>query len=607
MGIGGLLKELDKCITDFNSAKNKCLVQKRAGIDISCWLNNAIQTYNEDDSFITAKETDRYLSYILRHLIPLYKNGIIPYCVFDGNKLPAKSITHIKRHALRDDNMKKANEQQDIRKITRLAKVSYRSQSNLARIFDVIGVDYIFAPYEADAQLAWLFYNNKIDFVITEDSDITIYNCDIILYKYHRLTDYKSDFENVASDFYGDLYSSDCIVNTFTEQVLIAKVKKGKKRSLNEPETLFNDDIGVDIVDDCHDLYNYLCDSNISLHEKKSLLKKIMRFACAMAGCDYYEGLPSVGLKTALLMLSSQFNTEKISQINSLSPTSNNCDFWCAIITQSIAQYFDADGVRKRSDGTARKNAVKKSNNDAAIVVEKKTPTIPSLPMFYQKSLSQNSDTEIYNTDARLKMMAGVMLAESVYDNQVVWDTNKAKLVYLRCGSDNIDLFESFPWETIDIKKDRIAYYGEISDYLNVMAELYMRGRLHTSHLLFPTQACFDECANDLTKKYYMERNGDAVSLCDKENCHQYLVDQHMAISSPSEWFADFDLFFENHGGVDNFLTMFGRIKMTSFVNNNKSYVHDISDDSILDNINEIDEMTFSHLKKRKHVEEIIQ
>ena len=39
------------------------------------------------------------------------------------------------------------------------------------------GVDFIVAPYEADAQMAYLALNALVDVVITEDSDLLTYGC----------------------------------------------------------------------------------------------------------------------------------------------------------------------------------------------------------------------------------------------------------------------------------------------------------------------------------------------------------------------------------------------------------------------------------------------
>ena len=46
-----------------------------------------------------------------------------------------------------------------------------------------LGVECIVAPYEADAQLAYLQKEGIVDFVITEDSDLLVFGCQRVLYK----------------------------------------------------------------------------------------------------------------------------------------------------------------------------------------------------------------------------------------------------------------------------------------------------------------------------------------------------------------------------------------------------------------------------------------
>lgn len=41
-----------------------------------------------------------------------------------------------------------------------------------------MNVKYVVAPYEADAQLAYLYKNNFVHGIITEDSDLLTYGCD---------------------------------------------------------------------------------------------------------------------------------------------------------------------------------------------------------------------------------------------------------------------------------------------------------------------------------------------------------------------------------------------------------------------------------------------
>ena len=46
-----------------------------------------------------------------------------------------------------------------------------------------MGVQCIVAPYEADAQLAFLSMNNIVSSVITEDSDLLAFGCKRIMFK----------------------------------------------------------------------------------------------------------------------------------------------------------------------------------------------------------------------------------------------------------------------------------------------------------------------------------------------------------------------------------------------------------------------------------------
>ena len=41
-------------------------------------------------------------------------------------------------------------------------------------------IDVIVAPYEADAQLAYLAHNNLVDVVVTQDSDLVVFGCDTV-------------------------------------------------------------------------------------------------------------------------------------------------------------------------------------------------------------------------------------------------------------------------------------------------------------------------------------------------------------------------------------------------------------------------------------------
>ena len=46
-----------------------------------------------------------------------------------------------------------------------------------------MGVDVLVAPYEADAQLAFLSRSNIAQIIVTEDSDLILFGCKRIIFK----------------------------------------------------------------------------------------------------------------------------------------------------------------------------------------------------------------------------------------------------------------------------------------------------------------------------------------------------------------------------------------------------------------------------------------
>lgn len=50
------------------------------------------------------------------------------------------------------------------------------------KVLRTMGIDVIVAPYEADAQLAYLNRMRIADYVITEDSDLVLFGCHHVRY-----------------------------------------------------------------------------------------------------------------------------------------------------------------------------------------------------------------------------------------------------------------------------------------------------------------------------------------------------------------------------------------------------------------------------------------
>lgn len=145
-----------------------------------------------------------------------------PVLVFDGATLPAKVETNLKRRegrtaargaaasASRELSDLKVKLSQEIaikgpRKATledavatvqkafeeacqRCAEVKHEHVVELIAQLRSKNVEFLVAPYEADAQLAFLSAEGLVDAVLTEDSDLLAYGCDTVLLKLDRNT-----------------------------------------------------------------------------------------------------------------------------------------------------------------------------------------------------------------------------------------------------------------------------------------------------------------------------------------------------------------------------------------------------------------------------------
>jgi exonuclease-1 len=136
------------------------------------------------------ESTDRYIQYVTRYVERLLAWNIKPIMVFDGSPLPAKRITNINRSDERERNRLRAQKALASGK-TREAEQFFQKAIeitpnmvlNVIRALRTMGIDVIVAPYEADAQLAYLNRTKIADYVITEDSDLVLFGCHHILFK----------------------------------------------------------------------------------------------------------------------------------------------------------------------------------------------------------------------------------------------------------------------------------------------------------------------------------------------------------------------------------------------------------------------------------------
>ena len=122
--------------------------------------------------------------------------GVIPYIVFDGDRLPSKAATEAERAKGREESKKAGLELYRLQKWTQAHRelqkaVDVTPEMALQLIDELkkIGVRYVVAPYEADAQLAYLERQGIIQGILSEDSDLLVFGAKQLLTKLDQYGD----------------------------------------------------------------------------------------------------------------------------------------------------------------------------------------------------------------------------------------------------------------------------------------------------------------------------------------------------------------------------------------------------------------------------------
>ena len=162
-----------------------------AAIDTNGWIHRAC--YSCADKVYMNEETDMYVNYCITLCRILQKHNITPILVFDGQSLPAKAVTKAKRQQRKNevrkkiDEMLRAGDNKGARWLMRqCVDVNFEMVHRVVQKCREEQIDYIVAPFEADAQIAFLVNHGIADYAITEDSDLLVFGCKKVLYKFDR-------------------------------------------------------------------------------------------------------------------------------------------------------------------------------------------------------------------------------------------------------------------------------------------------------------------------------------------------------------------------------------------------------------------------------------
>eukprot|EP00624_Nannochloropsis_granulata_P006604 evm.model.NODE_49765_length_66778_cov_45.246429.11 len=254
MGIAGLLPLL-KSVT--HTVHLREYRGTTAGVDAFCWLHRGAYTCCTE--LVLGKTTDKYIRFCMERVRFLQEHGVTPFLVFDGASLPSKRDLHLARRQARVESRAKAlalyeeGQQGQARTLFQKAVViTHEMAYELMKALRAAGVRYVVAPYEADAQLAYLSRKGVVDIVITEDSDTIPYGCRRVLFKLD---------------------------------------KEGKAHEIESHNLSLNDE-----------------------HDFEGWTENMFLDMCLLAGCDYLPNLPGLGIKTAHKLVRQHRTYKKILQ-----------------------------------------------------------------------------------------------------------------------------------------------------------------------------------------------------------------------------------------------------------------------------------------------------
>ncbi|KAM3143539.1 hypothetical protein pb186bvf_004301 [Paramecium bursaria] len=185
MGIKDLLRNLKSLAKPMHVSKYSGM---KVAIDSYCWLHKGIFSCAQD--IVEGRDTDVYINFCIRKVQMLQSHNIKVVMVFDGGLLPSKQITESEREKKRKENLSKAEEfrskgdhDKAHQKYAESIDVTPKMAQRLLKALQSLGIECIVAPFEADAQLAYLSITEYIDIVITEDSDLLAYGAKKVFFK----------------------------------------------------------------------------------------------------------------------------------------------------------------------------------------------------------------------------------------------------------------------------------------------------------------------------------------------------------------------------------------------------------------------------------------
>ncbi|SCU81905.1 LANO_0B04522g1_1 [Lachancea nothofagi CBS 11611] len=201
MGVQGLLPQLKPIQQPITLARYQ---GQTLAIDGYAWLHRAAHSCAED--LALDLPSTRYLEFFVKRLDMLRNRfHINPYLVFDGDAITVKKDTEVKRRQKRVENREKAlalwksgDKRQAYEYFQKSVDVTPEMAKCIIEYCQTQSIQYVVAPFEADAQMVYLENKGMAHGIISEDSDLLIFGCRKLITK---LNDHGEAVEICRDDF----------------------------------------------------------------------------------------------------------------------------------------------------------------------------------------------------------------------------------------------------------------------------------------------------------------------------------------------------------------------------------------------------------------------
>ena len=189
MGIKGLNAIISEHVPSaVRKSDIKAFFGRKVAIDASMSLYQFLIAVRQQDGAQLSTESGETTSHLMGmfyRTLRMIDNGIKPCYVFDGKPPILKSFELKKRSDKRVDTEKKLEEAVDqaekLKQERRLVKVSPEHNEEAKHLLKLMGIPYIVAPCEAEAQCAQLAKDGKVYAAASEDMDTLCYKTPYLL------------------------------------------------------------------------------------------------------------------------------------------------------------------------------------------------------------------------------------------------------------------------------------------------------------------------------------------------------------------------------------------------------------------------------------------